>query len=70
METFIIVHPTEKTVRTNILIDTIKERNLQGKETTLEDVKQIIQKLENTNFDLTKNSFTFEGLEYSIWHKE
>lgn len=70
METYIIVHPTEKTVRTNILINLIKERNLKGKETTLDDIKEIIQKLENTHFDLTKNTFTFEDLHYTIVHKK
>jgi len=67
LHTNIIIPPN---VRTNILINTIEKRNLQGKETTLEDIKEIIQKLENTHFDLTKNTFTFEDLHYTIWHKK
>lgn len=51
--------PTEETIRTNILINLI-----DGK--SLEEIKQIISKLEKAEFDLTQDSFIFDGVEYGI----
>lgn len=59
----IFPNPTEKTIRTNILKNLIEEQSL-------EEIKQIISKLEKTSFDLTKNSFIFDGVEYGIVRSE
>ena len=56
-------NPTEKTIRTNILKNLIEEQ-------PLEEIKQIISKLEKTSFDLTKNSFIFDEVEYGIVRSE
>ncbi len=50
---------TEKTIRTNLLRNLIKEQSL-------EEIKQIIKKLEKTDFDLKKDSFIFDEVEYGI----
>ena len=59
MEYNIFVNASEKTIRTNILKNLIKEQSL-------EEIKLIISELEKTDFDLKKNSFIFDGVEYGI----
>lgn len=51
--------PTEETIRTNILINLIEEQSL-------DEIKEIIRKLEKTDFDLSGETFIFDGVEYGI----
>jgi len=55
----LFINPTEKTIKTNILKCLIEEQ-------PLEEIKQIIEKLEKVEFDLTRESIIFEGIEYGV----
>lgn len=55
----LFINPTQKTIKTNILKCLIEEQSL-------EEIKQIIEKLEKVEFDLTRESIIFEEVEYGI----
>lgn len=53
------VNPTNKTIKTNILISLIKEQSL-------DEISDIILKLKDTNFDLSKQTIIFDEKKYGI----
>lgn len=54
------IHVDNQTIKTNILKCLIERQ-------PLEEIKQLIEKLEKTEFDVTQEVITFEGVEYGIF---
>ena len=56
-------NPKEESIRTNILCSILTGNYCSQ---SLSEIKEIIIKLENTDFDLSGEIFTFDGIEYGI----
>lgn len=57
----LFINPTEEELKTNILLNLAKNKNLK-------EIKVIITELEDINFDLSKDFVTFRGEKYGIVH--
>ena len=72
MSNVILVSPTKENIKTNILKDILDNINLH-KNSDKEIFKLLrnkMIKLENTDFDLTKETFTFDEVEYGVLTRE
>ena len=66
------VFPTKENIKTNILkhiLDNIDLKEYSDKY-VFAKIKEYINELENTNFDLTKEIVIFDGIEYGNLIKE